>query len=113
MKRNDVILQKMLTYARNAQSFTMGVTRQDFDESIEKQYAICLALLQVGEMVSLLPDSFRNSYPDIPWRSIKGLRNVIAHNYSSVDENLLWQLISQDLPVLIAALEQITPASED
>ena len=109
MKRIDVILQKVLFYARKASEFTQDIGETEFYANTEKQYAVGLALLQIGEMVSLLPEDFRMSHPDLPWRKIKGLRNIIAHHYSTVDENLLWKLLSDDLPALIKALELITP----
>lgn len=112
MKSTDVILQKMLAYAKTAREFTRSVTEEEFYANTEKQYAVCLALLQVGEMVSLLPAEFRATHDDIPWRGIKGLRNIIAHEYSTVDDKLLWNLIMKDLPVFIAALELITPKDE-
>lgn len=107
MKSTKVILQKMLGYANKALEFTDGITETEFQSNLEKQYAVCLALLQVGEMVSMLPDEFISSNPDIPWRKIKGLRNIIAHHYSSIDEKLLWNLLDGDLPSLIAYLESI------
>ena len=107
MKSVNVILHKMLGYAKLACDFTSGVTEQDFYENTEKQYSVCLALLQIGEMVSMLPESFTDVHPGIPWRGIKGLRNIIAHNYSAIDEKLIWQYVSRDVPQLIKDLEAI------
>ena len=112
MKSVNVILQKMLTYAKHARDFITGVSEPDFYENTEKQYSVCLALLQIGEMVSLLPESFLDKHQEIPWRGIKGLRNIIAHNYSSIDDKLIWQYVSRDIPVLIADLEAVIPVEQ-
>ena len=66
MKRIEVILQKVLFYAKRALEFTQDIKELDFYANAEKQYAVCLALLQVGEMVSLLPEDFRLSQPNVP-----------------------------------------------
>ena len=113
MKSVSVVLQKMLIYAKHARDFVAGVSEQDFFENIEKQYSVCLALLQIGEMVSMLPDSFLEKHPSVQWRGIKGLRNIIAHNYSTSDDKLIWQYVSQDIPTLITDLESIISGYEN
>ena len=112
MKSVDVILQKMLGYAKLACDFTSDVTERDFYENTEKQYSVCLALLQIGEMVSMLPESFTDEHHGVPWRGIKGLRNIIAHNYSAIDEKLIWQYVSRDVPILINDIEVILSGDE-
>ena len=97
MKRNDIILGKMLHYSVKALSFVKDTDKQAFLCNDEKQYAVCLALIQIGELVTHLSDEYRESNPNIPWKKIKGLRNIIVHQYGSVDVDLLWQLVSVEL----------------
>ena len=107
MKRDDVILKKLLSYATKAMGFVAAITEQEFIANDEKQYAVCLALLQAGEMASLLTEEFREKHNNVPWRNIRGFRNIIAHHYSTVDVNLVWKLLSRDLPELILMIEDI------
>lgn len=65
------------------------------------------ALLEIiGEAASRVPAEQRLQHPDIPWPEIVGLRNRLIHGYDSVDFEILWQIVSDDLPPLIAALEK-------
>jgi uncharacterized protein with HEPN domain len=63
----------------------------------------------VGEAASRMTPDDRTLYPDIPWPQIVGLRNSLIHGYDDVDLDILWQIITQDLPPLIATLENYLP----
>jgi uncharacterized protein with HEPN domain len=111
MKRVDVLLSKMLGYARQVREFIRDTGEDNFYANVEKKYAVCLALLQIGELVTLLPDDFRAANPDVPWKGIRGLRNIIAHDYGSIDDRLLWRTAHLDMPIFIEFLE--STASND
>jgi len=59
-----------------------------------------MCILQIGELVSHLSDNFIEKYNDMPWRQIKGMRNIAAHGYEEFDVDILWQTIKNDLPSL-------------
>jgi uncharacterized protein with HEPN domain len=52
----------------------------------------------VGEAVKQIPDSLKMEYPDIPWRRIAGLRDVLIHQYMSVDLDAVWAIVEEELP---------------
>ena len=54
-----------------------------------------------------MPDGVRGQYPDIPWRSIAGLRDKVIHGYIGVDYELLWETIDKKIPLVIAGLHTI------
>lgn len=54
----------------------------------------------IGEMVSKLSDQFKNENQEIEWWKIKGLRNIISHNYFGVDAEEVWQIMNTKLPEL-------------
>jgi uncharacterized protein with HEPN domain len=54
-----------------------------------------------------LPDDVRAQYPDIPWRSIAGLRDKVIHGYIGVDYKLLWETIDKKIPAVISGLHRI------
>ena len=65
-------------------------------------------LLEItGEAASRVPEDVRERHPEIPWPQIVGLRNRLIHGYDSVDLNILWQIVTSDLPPLIVSLESI------
>nr|WP_257789578.1 HepT-like ribonuclease domain-containing protein [Acutalibacter muris] len=53
--------------------------------------AVCLCLLQIGELVNYLSEDFKSTYPQIPWQAIRGMRNVVAHEYGKIDTATVWE----------------------
>lgn len=62
--------------------------------------AVALSILQIGELVGILTDAFKEKYSEMPWRQIKVLRNIVAHRYGTIDSVLLWEIINDDIPEL-------------
>lgn len=62
--------------------------------------ACCLCLLQIGELVGTLSAGFTTSHTEIPWKQIKGFRNIVAHAYGTIEPEIVWDIISNDLPRL-------------
>ena len=68
-------------------------TRVNFD-------AAMMNFIVIGEMVDRISDTFKTAHPEVDWKQIKGLRNIIAHDYFGVDAEELWQIIKKYLPSL-------------
>ena len=63
--------------------------------------AVAMCVLQIGELSNHLTEDFRQATADdIPWKQIRGLRNVVAHEYGNIDEESLWETITEDIPAL-------------
>lgn len=71
-----------------------------FSSSNTYRNACCLCLLQIGELVGALSESFTAGHTDIPWKQIKGFRNIVAHAYGTVEPAVVWDIISNDIPEL-------------
>ena len=61
----------------------------------------------IGEAVKKLPEDFRNLHPDLPWREIAGMRDVVAHAYFALDLDILWDAVQNDVPSLQSRVEQM------
>jgi uncharacterized protein with HEPN domain len=61
----------------------------------------------IGEAVKRLPDDLRAAHPDIPWKDITGMRDVISHAYFALDLDILWAGITEDIPVLLERVEEM------
>ena len=72
----------------------------DYSASVEKQYAVKYALIMLGEDAALISDAVKNQFPDIPWRSIRGMRNLIAHDYVKTDDEIVFQTVGADIAPL-------------
>ncbi len=69
--------------------------------------AILMNFINLGECVVRLPESFLVSHPKIEWQKIKGLRNIVAHDYWGVDIEMVWQIVKSKLPVFSLQISQI------
>ncbi|MBI2239865.1 MAG: DUF86 domain-containing protein [Magnetospirillum gryphiswaldense] len=105
MKRDSAAcLADMLEYARDAQSFVSGMDFHAFAADRKTQYAVLRALEVIGEAAKRVPDDVRQRFPDIPWRQIIGMRNIIAHDYLGIRLSRVYATAVDFLPVLVVRL---------
>ena len=83
-----------------------------FDQDADYQRSIAFSILQIGELVGKLTDEFREQHPAVPWRQIKAMRNIVAHSYGTVDPEITWEIITDEIPQLKAYCEQIIAAEQ-
>ncbi|MBQ6006078.1 MAG: DUF86 domain-containing protein [Selenomonadaceae bacterium] len=114
-RRGDrIILQKIIEYCAEIEGF---ITR--FDASYEIylsdkgfRYACDMCVLQIGELTKRLSDDFKAQNSEIMWHAIKGMRNVLVHEYEKIDLYKSWVTLTQRVPELKAQLEQILAEGE-
>lgn len=90
---------------------TNGVTEKEYMASVEKQYALKYALIMLGEDAALISDTVKNQFPDIPWRSIRSMRNLIAHDYIKTDDGIVFQTAVSDIAPLREQLIAVKKAN--
>lgn len=92
--RDRDIVEHILRYCEQIETahIDFDQSRQRFDESTTYQNAICMCILQIGELVGHLSDEFKKKNTDIPWHKIRGMRNYVAHEYGSIDLDVVWQV---------------------
>jgi uncharacterized protein with HEPN domain len=105
----DVRLRHMLDHANEALAMR-GRTRADLDTDRQLNLSLVRLLEIVGEAAGRVPSEERTVHLDIAWPEIIGLRNRLIHSYDSVDFDILWQIVTDDLPPLITALEKALEA---
>ncbi len=66
----------------------------------------------VGEAATRVPDDVRAAHPGIPWRGIIAMRNRLIHGYDAVDLDVLWRIVAQDLPPVVAGLNAVLASLE-
>lgn len=100
--RDASVLEHMLDYCVEIER-TLGeisFQRESFDKSSTHRNALALCVLQIGELVGILSDDFKKANAEIPWKDIKQMRNIVAHKYGSFDFDILWEVVSEDIPKL-------------
>ena len=102
-----VALRQMREHARETMSLVAGKSRADLDASRILSLAIVRLLEIVGEAAGRVPDDVRQAHPKIPWSQIIGMRNRLIHGYDQVDLDIVWVVVTSDLPALVAQLDQI------
>lgn len=81
-------------------AYTGNLTEEAFLINIEKQDAINRRIEIIGEAVKNVPDEIRYIFPEVQWKRVAGLRDVVIHNYFGINPKRLWRIIKQDLPIL-------------
>jgi uncharacterized protein with HEPN domain len=109
MSKHDpyVSLRQILAYAREAVEISKGKTRQDLDRDRLLNLAMTRLVEMLGEAANRVPEGRRTHYPDVPWVQMIAARNRLIHGYDSVDFDVLWVIIQNDLPALIIRLQEI------
>jgi uncharacterized protein with HEPN domain len=107
-KRNlKVYLDDILESIQQIEEYVDEVSEKEFYKKSETQDAVLRRLEIIGEAVKQIPDKVRNDYPEVPWRKIAGMRDVIIHQYFGVMLSRVWIAIQQDLPELKANIQDI------
>lgn len=80
---------------------------EDFKKNEMAFYATMRALEIIGEAIKHIPDDMRTKYPQIPWRKISGMRDILIHAYFGVDINVVWKTIKESLPEIKPLFEEL------
>jgi uncharacterized protein with HEPN domain len=104
MKDDRPYLQHILEAIRKIDSYTTD-GRGAFMQNVMAQDAVLRNLEIIGEAAKRLSKETKDRRPDIPWRDVAGLRDVLIHNYMGVNLNRIWGVVERDLPPLRQGIE--------
>ena len=111
-RKPDVYLQDILESIEHIQKFLDGVSEDEFYENVEKQDAVLRRLEIIGEAVKHLPEEIREDHPDIPWRQIAGMRDIIIHEYFGVTLEMVWIVATVDILDIKSRVEEIIKSNQ-
>jgi uncharacterized protein with HEPN domain len=100
---DDVLLRDMRDHARRAVAALTGKERAEFDSDPILAAALERFIEVVGEAASKVSPTTQAATPTIPWREIVGMRNRLVHGYASVDHDIVWDVVTGDLPAVVGS----------
>lgn len=100
-KRDPALLiEDMVNAGRKIQRYIQGLNQEAFIKDEKTIDAVIRNLMVIGEAAQQMPEDERLRYTQVPWGQIAGLRNRIVHDYAGVDLEIVWKVVSENIPDL-------------
>jgi uncharacterized protein with HEPN domain len=96
--------------AGDAVDFTRNQERTDFYADLKTQRAVVMSLFLIGETAANVMDAYPETIaknPAVPWKSIRGMRNRIAHNFYALEIDIVWETVRDSVPVFLDVLDDL------
>lgn len=108
-ERNTAYLWDMRLYGLRAMDLVRGLDYAAFLSDWQTRLAVERTVEIVGEAARRVSPEFQQAHPEIAWRDMIGQRNILAHDYGSIDPEEIWKSATESLPVLIPQLDALLP----
>ena len=99
-KRWQWRVQELIAVLERLAHLTAGLDFARFSAEQTVQEAALLNLLRLGEGTKFVPQEVQDAHPEVPWAELRGMRNLIAHDYFGLDLSLVWHSLTLELPPL-------------
>ena len=100
-------ITEILDAIEKIETYTKGMDRAAFEEDPRTFDAVLMNFAVIGEAAAGLPDVVTRKYPDNPWPRMRGLRNLIVHDYAAIKKQTIWETVTINLPALKPALRRV------
>ena len=100
----EPLVRDMIRFSELALEFSAGFNQLGFRSSQQSYFATIWCITVIGEAASNVPRSFTNSHPQIPWSQMVGTRHRLIHGYHTIDDDVVWEIVTLHLPALLPRL---------
>ena len=104
----ELTLRQIVEFADEVAALVTTRTREDLETNREFRRALERCVELIGEAATRLPEDWRVKHPEIPWRQIIAMRNVMVHGYDEVANDVLWDVATKDVPALRRAISALS-----
>lgn len=105
-------VQDMISFCEKALAYTEGMNQEAFVEDPLTYDATLRNLGLIGEAATHVPEAVRDAHPEIPWRAVIGARNRIIHAYLGIDDDTVWSIIQDAIPMVLPQLRRLLELTE-
>jgi uncharacterized protein with HEPN domain len=110
-RRVDHVLHDILEAIERIEEVTQGKTLQQFAASWQLRWLVQRAIEVISEASRAIPDELADTEPEIPWPSVRGIGNVLRHEYDGLSDPIIWRVVVDELPKLKRAVQNIQKRS--
>jgi uncharacterized protein with HEPN domain len=100
-------LRDLLDAIEKIQNFIKDLDFEEFKKDDKTKFAVIRALEIIGEATKHISEEVRNKYPEVPWKDMAGMRDVLAHAYFGVDEETVWLTAKEKIVQIKPSIEKI------
>lgn len=100
-------IRHMLDGIAECRSFVSGMSEEQLGDDKRTLYAVVWTLTMIGEAARHVPQEVVDAYPEIPWHQMRGMRNHIVHGYDQIKLEIVWDVVTKELPPLVEPLNKV------